>query len=46
MKKHKNTTVGTTPKSYRKIVERGEIDIRNTQIHDCSLTWLGTDTKV
>jgi len=29
-------TVGTVPKSNRKIVERGKIDIRDTQIHRLS----------
>ena len=27
-------TVGTVPKSNRKIVEKGKMDIRDTQIHD------------
>ena len=27
-------TVGTFPTSNRKIVERGKMDIRDTQIHD------------
>ena len=31
-------TVGTGPKSNRKIVERGKIDNPNTQIHDRSLS--------
>jgi hypothetical protein len=39
-------TVGTIPKSNIKIVERGKIDISNTQIHDCPLSWLGTDTSI
>jgi len=33
-------TVGTIPKSNRKIIERGKTDTPNTQIHDRSLTWL------
>ena len=42
MKKKNNTeTVGTISKSNIKIVERGKIDILNTQIHDCSLVWFG-----
>jgi hypothetical protein len=35
MKNKKYHTVRTVPKSIRKIVERGKIDITNTQIHDC-----------
>ena len=42
MKKKKYHTVGTVQKSNRKILERGIIDIPNTQIHDRSLSWLGT----
>jgi hypothetical protein len=29
-----------------KITERGKIDTSNTQIHDHSLSWLGTDTSI
>jgi hypothetical protein len=32
----------TVPISNRKIVDRGKIDTPNTQIHDRSLSWLGT----
>jgi hypothetical protein len=39
-------TVGTVLKSNIKIVERGKIDIYNTQIHDCPLSWLGTDPSI
>ena len=47
MKKQNNTeTVGTISKSNIKIVERDKIDILNTQIHDCSLVWFGTDTSI
>jgi hypothetical protein len=35
-------TVGTFPKTKRKIVDRGKIDTPNTQIHDRSLSCLGT----
>jgi len=42
MKNKKYHTVGTVPKSNRKIVERGKIDIPNTQIYDRSFSWLGT----
>jgi len=39
-------TVGTIPKSYIKIVERGKIYTTNTQIYDGSLSWLGTGTSI
>ena len=52
----KNTTVGTGKKKttlseqvqsrIEKIVERGKIDNPNTQIHDHSLSQLGTDTPI
>ena len=35
-------TVGTVPKSNRKIVETGKIDTFNIQIPDCSLSRLDT----
>ena len=35
-------TVGIFPKSNAKFVERGKIDATNRQIHDRSLSWLGT----
>jgi len=38
--------VRTIPKSNIKIVDRGKIDIPNTQIHDLSLSWLGTGTSI
>jgi hypothetical protein len=38
MKKKKYHTVGTVPKSNRKIVKRGTIDISNTLKHDRSLS--------
>jgi hypothetical protein len=37
--------VVTIPKSHRKIVERRKIDTFATQIHDPSLSWLGTGTS-
>jgi hypothetical protein len=37
-------TVGTVPKSNIKTVERDEIDSLSIQIHDRSLSWLGTGT--
>ena len=48
MKNKKYHTVGPIPKSNIKIVERGKIDNPNTQIHDCSLSWLplGTCTLI
>jgi hypothetical protein len=39
-------TVGTFPKSNRKIVEIDKIDIPNTQIHDFCLSWLRTAIKM
>ena len=38
-------TVGTILKSNIKIVERGKIEALATQMHDCSLFWLGTGTS-
>jgi len=46
MKNKKDHTVGTISKSNIKIVDRGEIDTSNTQIHYRSLSWLGTDTSM
>jgi hypothetical protein len=39
-------TFETIPKSNIKIVERCKIDTHNTEIHDHSLSWLGTDTSI
>ena len=39
-------TAGIVLKSYKKIVERGKIDIPNTHIHDRLLSWLGTGTSI
>ena len=39
-------TVGIFPKFNRIIVERGKIETPITQIHDCSLSWLGPDTSI
>jgi len=39
-------TVRTIPKSNIKIVERSKLDTPNTQIHDHSLSWLGTGTSI
>jgi hypothetical protein len=37
--------VRKVPKSNRKIIEKGKNDTPNTQIHDRSLSWLGTGTS-
>ena len=39
-------TVGTFPKSNRKIVEKGKINTLSTQINDHSLSWLSTGTSI
>ena len=39
-------TVGTVPKYNRTVVERGNIDTLNTEIHDRLPSWLGTDTSI
>jgi len=44
--KEKHHTVGTFPKSNRKIVERGKIGTLYTQIYDLSLFWLVTGTSI
>ena len=46
MKIKKYYTDGTVPKSKRKIVERGNIDTLNTQIHDCSHSWFDAGTSI
>jgi hypothetical protein len=46
MKNRKYHAVGTVPKSNIKIIERGKIDMPNTQIHARSPTWLGTYTSI
>ena len=45
-KKKTNASVGTVLKSNGNIVERGNIYTINTQIHDRSLSWLGTGTSI
>jgi len=45
-KPKKYYTVGTVPKSNRNVVEIDKIDIPNTHIHDCSITWLSTGTLI
>ena len=45
-KKRENTTLSEQfQKSNVKIVERGKVDTPNTQIHDRSLSCLGTCTQ-
>ena len=39
MKNEKYNTVGTVPKSNRKIIDRGKTDTSSTTIHDSSLSW-------
>jgi len=46
MKNIKYHIVEMVPKSNRKTVERGIIDIPNTHINDRSLSWLGTDNSI
>ena len=46
MKNKKYRTVGTIPKSNIKIVERGTLSTLNKQVHDHSLSWLGTGTSI
>jgi hypothetical protein len=46
MKNNKYYAVGAIPKSNIKIVIRGKIDIPYTQMHDRSLSCLGTDTSM
>ena len=44
MKSKNYHTVETILKSNRQIVDQVKIDTLNTQIHDCSLSCLGTGT--
>jgi len=45
--KKQNTTLSEKVlKSNRKIIKRVKIDAPNIQIHDCSLSWLGTSTSI
>ena len=47
IKKTKNTTLSEQSKnSIAKNVESGTIDTLHTQIHDCTLSWLGTGTSI
>ena len=46
MKKKKNYIIGIVPKANRKIAERSKIGSPNTQIHDCSLSWIRTSTSI
>jgi hypothetical protein len=45
MKNKKYHTVETVLILRRQIVERGKIDIHDTQIYDRSISWLGTGTS-
>ena len=45
-KTKKYHTVGKSQKSNWGIIERDKIYIPSTQIHDCSLSWLGTNTSI
>jgi len=42
MKNKKYHTVGTITKSGMKIVEKAKIDTPSTEMHDRSISWLGT----
>ena len=44
--KKKYHNVGTILKSNIKIVERGQMDTPNTQLHDCSSSWISTGTSI
>ena len=46
MKNKPYQTSLTVPIANRKIIERGNVDTLNTQIHDSSLTCLGTGTSI
>ena len=46
IKNKKYHTIRTILKSKVKIIERGTIYTPNTQIHDLSLSWLGTGTSI
>jgi len=44
--KKKYHTVGTVPKSHRKIIEMCNIDTSSTQLHDRSFSWIFTATSI
>jgi len=46
MKNKEYHTVCTVPNSNRTVVERGNIDTTDINIHECSLFWLGTGTSI
>ena len=46
MKSKNCHTLGTAPKSNKKIIEGGQIDTQNTHIYITTLSWLGTDTSI
>ena len=45
-KQNTHHTVRAISTSTIKIVEKGQIYTPNTQIHDRTITWLGTDTSI
>jgi hypothetical protein len=46
MKSKNYHTAETILKSNRQIVDQGKIDTLSTQLHDCSLSCLGTGTSI
>jgi len=46
MKNNKKHTVGTFLKLNIKTIESDKSDNLEPQIHDCSISWLGTDTSI
>ena len=46
MKNKAYDTVGIVLKFNRKMVEKGNIDTHNTQMHDRSLSWVGRGTEI
>ena len=46
MKNKQYHTPGTIPKENIKIIERGQIDSTNTQMHDLLFSWHGTGTSL
>jgi hypothetical protein len=46
MKSKKYRTIGTILNANIKTVERDKIDFPKIQIHDGSLSWLGTDMNL
>ena len=44
--KIKYRTVRTVPKLYLNIIEKGQIDMRNTNIDDHTFSWFGMCTEM